>query len=127
MADFTSVDAGVGTGLFLFTGAGAIGGDMSMAVELISKFGVVAVLWFWVLDMRKRVSEQNTLFQERLKQVIDAFEQDTKQTREDYERILQHIKSESQCRTDYLIKLVDQQKEELSDLKSKLFKTQKGA
>lgn len=127
MADFTSVDAGVGTGLFLFTGAGAIGGDMSMAVELISKFGVVAVLWFWVLDMRKRVAEQNTLFQERLKQVIAAFEQESKQTREDYERILQHIKSESQNRSDYLIKLVDQQKEELSDLKSKLFKSQKGA
>ena len=47
-------------GLFLFTGAevsieGAI-------FEIISKFGVVAVLWFWLREMKDQMKEQSKDF-----------------------------------------------------------------
>jgi len=47
-------------GLFLFTGAevsveGAI-------FEIISKFGVVAVLWFWLKEMKEQMKEQSKDF-----------------------------------------------------------------
>lgn len=48
------------SGLFLFTGAevsveGAI-------FEIISKFGVVAVLWFWLREMKDQMKEQSKDF-----------------------------------------------------------------
>jgi len=48
------------SGLFLFTGAevsveGAI-------FEIISKFGVVAVLWFWLREMKEQMKEQSKDF-----------------------------------------------------------------
>ena len=48
------------SGLFLFTGAevsveGAI-------FEIISKFGVVAVLWFWLKEMKDQMKEQSKDF-----------------------------------------------------------------
>ena len=48
------------SGLFLFTGSevsveGAI-------FEIISKFGVVAVLWFWLREMKEQMKEQSKDF-----------------------------------------------------------------
>ena len=48
------------SGLLLFTGAevsieGAI-------FEIISKFGVVAVLWFWLKEMKEQMKEQSKDF-----------------------------------------------------------------
>jgi hypothetical protein len=48
------------SGLFLFTGAevsveGAI-------FEIISKFGVVAVLWFWLREMKEQMKDQSKDF-----------------------------------------------------------------
>ena len=44
MDNNTIIDIGAATGLFLFTGAEV--GLESTAFDIISKFGVIAVLWF---------------------------------------------------------------------------------
>jgi hypothetical protein len=48
------------SGLFLFTGAEV--GVENAILEIISKFGVVAVLWFWLQNMKTQIKEQMTHF-----------------------------------------------------------------
>jgi hypothetical protein len=48
------------TGLFLFTGA-EVGLDTTI-FEIISKFGVVAVLWFWLREMKTQMQDQSKRF-----------------------------------------------------------------
>lgn len=54
------IDISAAAGLFLFTGAEV--GIESTVFEIISKFGVVAVLWFWLRDMKIQMKEQLTTF-----------------------------------------------------------------
>jgi hypothetical protein len=48
------------SGLFLFTGAEV--GIENTILEIISKFGVVAVLWYWLQNMKTQIKEQMTHF-----------------------------------------------------------------
>jgi hypothetical protein len=48
------------SGLFLFTGA-EVSVDGAI-FEIISKFGVVAVLWFWLREMKEQMKEQSKDF-----------------------------------------------------------------
>lgn len=59
MENGTIVDLTAGTALLLFTGAETLDG---MVFDLISKFGVVAVLWFWLRDMKIQMDKQLTTF-----------------------------------------------------------------
>lgn len=46
-------------GLFLFAGTEVAGDALLLStVEIISKFGVVAVLWFWVNKLNKQMDQQ---------------------------------------------------------------------
>ncbi len=50
------------SGLFLFTGADLIAPE-SAIIQLISKVGIAAVLWFWLRDLRKQMQEQLASFE----------------------------------------------------------------
>ena len=54
------VDVAAFSGLFLFTGAEVA--IESTIFEIISKFGVVAVLWFWLKEMKEQMKEQSKDF-----------------------------------------------------------------
>jgi hypothetical protein len=54
------IDLTAATGLFLFTGAEV--GLESTAFDIISKFGVIAVLWFWLRDMKIQMKDQLSTF-----------------------------------------------------------------
>jgi hypothetical protein len=54
------IDISAAAGLFLFTSTEV--GIESTVFEIISKFGVVAVLWFWLRDMKIQMKEQLTTF-----------------------------------------------------------------
>ena len=60
MENGTIVDITAGTFLLLFTSAD-VGIDGSI-FDLVSKFGVVAVLWFWLRDMKIQMKDQLTTF-----------------------------------------------------------------
>lgn len=50
------IDASAGAGLLLFTGAEI--SSTSGIMEIISNFGVIAVLWFWLQSMKSQMAEQ---------------------------------------------------------------------
>jgi len=66
------------SGLFLFTGAevsveGAI-------FEIISKFGVVAVLWFWLKEMKEQMKDQ-----------VKGFNEETEKLRNEHKNTMHEI------------------------------------
>ena len=65
------IDIGAFAGLFLFTGA-EVGIEGSI-LELISKAGVIAVLWFWLKHMKSQMKEQ-----------LENFNEETKMLRQDH-------------------------------------------
>lgn len=60
MENNTIIDITAGAALMLFTGAEV--SLESTVFDLISKFGVVAVLWFWLRDMKIQMKDQLTTF-----------------------------------------------------------------
>lgn len=67
--DFSIItDLMTGAGLLLFTGADAAF-DQGTVFELLSKFGVVAVLWFWLKDLKSQLKGQLSEFREEASQI----------------------------------------------------------
>lgn len=58
-----------GTGLLLFTSTEFLPTD-NIAFELITKFGVVAVLWFWLRDMKIQMKEVRQDHQKQIDMII---------------------------------------------------------
>jgi hypothetical protein len=58
-----------GTGLLLFTGTEFLPLD-NIAFELITKFGVIAVLWFWLRDMKMQMKEVRQDHQKQIDMII---------------------------------------------------------
>jgi hypothetical protein len=77
-------DAAVGSILLLFTGA-EIGIETEI-FKIISNFGVIAVLWFWLKDMRKQMNDLRDEHKEQVKTLNDIH-QDYK------DRIDKHIQN----------------------------------
>ena len=65
MQDFSTVDGILTAGLFLYTGADVVFAEQPI-IDILSKFGVVAVMWYWLLDTKKLMNDQNKAFDERL-------------------------------------------------------------
>lgn len=65
-------DITVGMGLFLFTGAEI--GIENEILKIISNFGVIAVLWFWLKDMRRQMKELRDEHKQQIKTINDIHE-----------------------------------------------------
>lgn len=70
-------DIVAGACLLGFTGTELIGGDLAL-IEIISKFGVVAVLWFWLRDLKKQLKDQ-----------LLTFDKETNEIRKNYDNIIE--------------------------------------
>jgi hypothetical protein len=70
-------DIAAGVLMLAFTGTEMLGGEMAI-VEIISKFGVVAVLWFWLRDLKKQLKDQ-----------LLTFDKETNEIRKHYDKILE--------------------------------------
>ena len=121
MQDFSTVDGLLTAGLFLYTGTDILGTEGSF-FDLLSKFGVVAVLWYWLLDTKKMMKDQTKAFEERLQTVIKAFEKESLDTRQDYEKLIEQLKENSEQQSKLLLDLLSENREELKEMKNKLFK-----
>ena len=89
------IDLAVGTCFLLFTGTESMSFDNYM-LDVISKIGVIAVLWFWLRDMRLQ-----------MKEMYANFELETKQIREDHEKQTQRLldlQKENNERIDKIVK-----------------------
>jgi hypothetical protein len=89
------IDLGVGFCFLLFTGTENINLDNYM-LDIISKLGVIAVLWFWLREMRTQ-----------MRHMYKNFELETKQIREDHEKQTQRLldlQKENNDRIDKIVK-----------------------
>jgi hypothetical protein len=64
------------SGLLFLTGTDVIMTE-STIFEILSKFGVVAVLWYWLRDLKSQLKNQLTEFRD-----------ETKEIREHYDRLM---------------------------------------
>jgi 4-hydroxybenzoate polyprenyltransferase len=65
-------DGLVGTFLLMFTGAEL--GIENEILKIISNFGVIAVLWFWLKDMRNQMKDLREEHKEQVKTLNDMYE-----------------------------------------------------
>ena len=72
------VDLAAFSGLFLFTGAEVA--IESTIFEIISKFGVVAVLWFWLKEMKEQMKNQ-----------VKGFNEETEKLRNEHKNTMHEI------------------------------------
>jgi hypothetical protein len=89
-------------GLLLFTGADAAL-DQGTIFELLSKFGVVAVLWYWLKDLKTQLKNQ-----------LQEFRNEAGEIRTHYDKMLEDKTKDFntyQDRTDKLMQeILDKQK-----------------
>ena len=77
-----NADLIAGAGMLLFTGAEALM-DSPQIFEILSKFGIIAVLWFWLKDLKNQMKDQ-----------LKAFDKETDEIRSTYDKILNQRVSE---------------------------------
>lgn len=65
-------DAMVGSFLLMFTGAEI--GIETEVFKIISNLGVIAVLWFWLKDMRKQMNDLRSEHKEQVKTLNDIYQ-----------------------------------------------------
>jgi len=94
--------------LFLFTGV-ELASTESTILELISKLGVVAVLWFWLRDLKKQMKEQSELF-----------DKETNEIRMNYDRLIANKDIEHAGYKDRLEKEILDKSETIKILQDKL-------
>ena len=114
MASIDIIDGLVGSGFLLFTGTEAVV-DGGTALELISKFGVVGVLWFWLKDMRKQIQEQTTKSEIRHDKLVETFAKETDELRDNYDKVIEKMTGEYHL---YSTKMEEIFKEQRLDMRS---------
>lgn len=94
--DHNLTDLLAGGCLFLFTGV-EIASTESTIIELVSKLGVIAVLWYWLRDLKAQMKDQLTMF-----------DKETNEIRVHYDKIIADKNTEF---TDYKDRMGGQLKE----------------
>lgn len=101
------VDGIVGGSFLFLTGAEVVASDT--VIELLSKFGVIAVLWYWLKDMKDRVSE-----------LLKTFDTENKEMRDHYDKIIGGLKDEGRDYKDRMDKQLEQRVIEIHELNKRL-------
>lgn len=106
--DSDIVDLTAAAGFLLFTGADV--GASDTIFEIISKFGVVAVLWYWLRDIKSQMKDQ-----------LIVFKEETTEIREHHDKIIEELKEEHKDYKDRIDKQINQSNEEKLSLQNKLY------
>lgn len=108
-----NTDLIAGAGMFLFTGVETLV-DSPQVFEILSKFGIIAVLWFWLKDLKNQMKEQ-----------LKAFDKETDEIRNTYDKILnQRVAEHADYKNRIDQQLVDKDKMIL-ELQSKIINNNK--
>lgn len=90
------IDVGTVATVLLFTGA-EVALSESTIFEILSKFGVVAVLWYWLRDLKTQLKVQLTEFREESSEVrkhYDKILEDKSKDYSDYKDRIDNLLSE---------------------------------
>lgn len=107
MENGTIVDLTAGAALLLFTSADV--GIEGTIFDLISKFGVVAVLWFWLRDMKVQMDKQLT-----------TFSTETEKLRLDHDKNIKEVSEIHKDFRDRMEKQITVKDEQIKTLQDKL-------
>jgi hypothetical protein len=113
MAHLDIVDGLVGGSFLLLTGT-EVALDPGSMLEVLSKFGMIGILWFWLKDMRKQIDQQTIKFEERQDKMLKVFEDETKSLKENHEKIVDKINMDHATRVASLETMLREQRAELS-------------
>jgi len=105
-------DALAATGLLLFTGADISATDN--IIEVISKLGVVGVLWYWLKDMK-----------EQMKLLLETFDTETNEIREHYGKLIDDMKEEHVDYKNRIDKQLKHRTTEVGNLNNKIYELTK--
>ena len=62
--------------LFFLSDVGNISGIESLAIDVISKFGVIAVLWYWLRQVQSQMKTQSINFQEQIDSLYEKHKEE---------------------------------------------------
>ena len=130
MTDNSIIDFVVGPALILLTGTDIIAGDFSF-LDIISKFGVVAVIWFWLQETKKllikreddakvQLSKQEDLFDKKLTELNQLFKEENTEIRSQYEKMTAMIVEQHKEYTNRIDNMVKEKSDENRVLQEKL-------
>lgn len=105
MYDTTKITA---AGLLLFTGADAASSDV--VIDILSKLGMIGVLWLWLRDLKIQLKDQ-----------VAAFDKETDEIRSNYQKIIENLKLEYNDYKDRIDKQSELRHKEIEDLRNKLY------
>jgi len=108
MDNHTIIDTGAAIGLFLFTGVETMGAE-SIIFEIISKFGVVAVLWFWLRDMKAQ-----------MKEMLQTFDKETTEIRQDHKAHIEQINAQYNTYKDSIDRQLQASNEQIKVLQQQI-------
>jgi hypothetical protein len=103
------VDGMFAGGLLLFTGTEVA--FESSVLEVISKVGVIAVLWFWLRDLKAQMKAQLTTFDKETNEIRDHYdkiiEDKNKEFHEYRERMAQQLREKDAYISELHNKMLD--------------------
>lgn len=114
------IDLGVGGLLLFFTGAeSAINADTT--IELIAKIGVIAVLWYWLQDMKKQMNLQKKSSDIKIEKLTTAFDKETDEIRNNYKQIIEDIRGDHTEYRNRIDKFLIEKDSEVNKLHTRLY------
>lgn len=108
MDNHSIADIGAAAGLFLFTGVETMGAE-SIIFEIISKFGVVAVLWFWLRDMKQQ-----------MKEMLATFDKETTEIRQDHKAHIEQINTQYNAYKDSIDRQLQHANDQLKSMQQQI-------
>jgi hypothetical protein len=108
MDNHSIADGVAAVGLFLFTGVETLGVE-NIFFEVISKFGVVAVLWFWLRDMKQQ-----------MKEMLLTFDKETTEIRADHKAHIEQINTQYNAYKQTIEKQLEASNEQIKSLQQRI-------
>ena len=79
-----------GIGMLLLTGTDAFLNE-STIFEILSKFGVIAVLWYWLKDLKEQLKQQLGEFRDETKEIRTHYDKLMQDRKEDFDKLMNEI------------------------------------
>ena len=79
-----------GIGMLFLTGTDAFLNE-STIFEILSKFGVIAVLWYWLRDLKAQLKEQLGEFRDETKEIRTHYDKLMQDRKDDFDKLMNEI------------------------------------
>jgi len=112
-------DGLAGVGLLAFTmGETLFSGEGIL--ELLTKFGTLAVLWFWLRDTKEQMQKQADNFAKQSTDTTDKFLQELRGIREANEKSISKLSEDHKVHSEFQNKLIDELQEDIKVMRDKI-------